>query len=159
MKARFIALLVTLLVGGVLAQPKTEPDYSSLDIVPGTPGGTLTLPLDDSPSTFFYYGEINSNVAVLAQQMFDSLVEFNLDTYELEPGLAESWDISEDGTVYTFNLRDGVTWSDGEPFTADDVVFTYDPNHHQPRGQVGRRGELYLQRGRRRPDGHLRESR
>ncbi len=137
MKARFIALLVTLLVGGVLAQPKTVPDYSSLDIQPGTPGGMLTLPLDDSPSTFFYYGEINNNVAVLAQQMFDSLVEFNLDTYELEPGLAESWDISEDGTVYTFNLRDGVTWSDGEPFTADDVVFTYDQIITNPEAKSG----------------------
>ncbi len=41
-----------------------------------------------------------------------------------QPDLAESWDISEDGTVYTFHLRQNVTWHDGEPFTADDVVFT-----------------------------------
>lgn len=43
----------------------------------------------------------------------------------IEPALAESWDISEDGLEYTFNLRQGVTWHDGQPFTAEDVLFTY----------------------------------
>ena len=41
------------------------------------------------------------------------------------PGQAESWDISEDGTVYTFHLRDGIQWSDGTPVTADDFVFAF----------------------------------
>ena len=40
------------------------------------------------------------------------------------PRLAESWTISDDGLVYTFNLRKGVKWSDGEEFTAEDVIFT-----------------------------------
>lgn len=40
--------------------------------------------------------------------------------------LAESWEVSEDGTVFTFKLREGVTWHDGEPFTAEDVLFTYE---------------------------------
>jgi peptide/nickel transport system substrate-binding protein len=44
---------------------------------------------------------------------------------EIEPALAESWTVSDDGLEYTFNLRQGVTWSDGEPFTAEDVLFTY----------------------------------
>ena len=41
------------------------------------------------------------------------------------PGQAASWDISEDGTVYTFHLRDGITWTDGVPVTADDFVFAF----------------------------------
>lgn len=41
------------------------------------------------------------------------------------PGVAASWDISDDGTVYTFTLRDDAKWSDGEPVTADDFVFAY----------------------------------
>lgn len=41
------------------------------------------------------------------------------------PGAAESWTISDDGLTYTFDLRDGATWSDGEPVTADDFVFSF----------------------------------
>ncbi len=44
----------------------------------------------------------------------------------LEPMLGESIDVSEDGLVYTVNLREGVTWHDGEPFTAEDVLYTYE---------------------------------
>lgn len=43
----------------------------------------------------------------------------------IEPALAESWSVSEDGLEYTFNLRQGVKWHDGEDFTAEDVLFTY----------------------------------
>ena len=46
-------------------------------------------------------------------------------TGDLEPELAESWEISEDGLQIVFTLREGLKWSDGEPLTADDVVFTY----------------------------------
>ncbi len=42
-----------------------------------------------------------------------------------QPDIAESWSVSEDGTEYTFVLREGVTFHNGDPFTADDVVFTY----------------------------------
>lgn len=43
----------------------------------------------------------------------------------VEPLLAESWEMEEDGTAFVFHLREGVTWHDGEPFTADDVVYTF----------------------------------
>jgi peptide/nickel transport system substrate-binding protein len=42
-----------------------------------------------------------------------------------QPDLAESWTVSDDGKIYTFKLRQGVKWHDGEPLTADDVVFTF----------------------------------
>ena len=53
------------------------------------------------------------------------LVTFDGDG-QLMGDLAESWGVSEDGTVFTFKLREGVTWQDGEPFTAEDVVFTFE---------------------------------
>ena len=55
---------------------------------------------------------------------YDFLVGYSLDLGPT-PGLATSWEASPDGTVWTFHLRDGVTWQDGEPFTARDVAFTY----------------------------------
>jgi peptide/nickel transport system substrate-binding protein len=128
-----LALLVSTLA---LAQPR-EVDYSGLGLEPGERGGTLTLALNAAPPTFLYYADLGSDSKLLAQHIFDSLVEFDLETYELVPGLAASWDISDDGTVYTFNLREGVTWHDGEPFSAEDVVFTYNEIIRNPEARAG----------------------
>ncbi len=51
-------------------------------------------------------------------------VRINRTTFELEPWLAETWESSADGRTHTLHLRQGVTWSDGTPFTAADVLFT-----------------------------------
>ena len=56
---------------------------------------------------------------------FEGLTTTDGVTGEVAPALAESWDISSDGKTYTFILRPDLKWSDGEPLTADDVVFTY----------------------------------
>jgi peptide/nickel transport system substrate-binding protein len=63
----------------------------------------------------------DSNVQCL---IFDTLVAPD-ENLEFKGDLAESWDISEDGKLYTFYLREGVKWHDGQDFTADDVVFTF----------------------------------
>ncbi|MBR1820823.1 MAG: ABC transporter substrate-binding protein, partial [Clostridia bacterium] len=55
---------------------------------------------------------------------FDRLVEADSATGEIVPGLADTWDISEDGLTYTFHLHEGVTFQNGDPFTSDDVVYT-----------------------------------
>jgi len=56
--------------------------------------------------------------------IFDSLVEL-APNMSPAPNLAESWENNEEGTVFTFTLRQDVTWHDGEAFDADDVIFTY----------------------------------
>lgn len=57
--------------------------------------------------------------------LYDSLIAQNGLTGELEPAIAESWDISDDQQRIVFTLREGLRWSDGEPFTIDDITFTY----------------------------------
>ncbi|MBB6099816.1 peptide/nickel transport system substrate-binding protein [Deinobacterium chartae] len=134
------AMLVTatlLLAGAAYAAPKKVDGYASLGVVAGKPGGTYTLALGDSPQSFMYYGVIDSNLQTLAQQMFDGLVEYNYKTYRIEPALAESWTVSSDGKVYTFKLRQGVKWHDGEEFTADDVVFTFEQIVMNPEARAG----------------------
>jgi len=86
-------------------------------------GGTLTLRIPGSPQSWNFYGVIDNNAYTVIYQFLDPLVEANPVTNEIEPALAKSWSIK--GNTVTFNLRD-VKWSDGKPFTADDVIFTFD---------------------------------
>jgi peptide/nickel transport system substrate-binding protein len=73
---------------------------------------------------------LNPGTAVLAESytlfelVYDSMYQLQPDG-SYTPELADSVDISDDGTVYTYHLRDGITFHDGEPLTASDVVFSY----------------------------------
>lgn len=102
--AAALALLLALLGGG-LAQDATfrmatfEPD--SLDPAQGGPG----------------YQEY--------QNLYEPLVDAYAKSGEIEPLAAESWTVSEDGTVYTFTLRPELRWSDGEPVTAENYRFAW----------------------------------
>lgn len=63
--------------------------------------------------------------SAVSSMMFEGLISLNPITGETEPALAESWTISDDDLEIIFTLRKGLKWSDGEPLTADDVVFTF----------------------------------
>jgi peptide/nickel transport system substrate-binding protein len=62
----------------------------------------------------------------ILMNMYEGLVRYKDGTLEVEPALAESWTISEDGTTYTFTLRDGVSFHDGSALTAEAVKFNFD---------------------------------
>ncbi len=62
----------------------------------------------------------------ILMNVYDGLVRYKDGTLEVEPSLAESWTISDDGTVYTFKLRDGVKFHDGAEFNAEAVKFNFD---------------------------------
>ncbi|QUS35074.1 ABC transporter substrate-binding protein [Falsirhodobacter algicola] len=62
----------------------------------------------------------------MIKSVFDGLMDYVPGTTELRPGLAESYEISEDGTVYTFTLRTGVRFHNGREMTADDVKYSLD---------------------------------
>jgi oligopeptide transport system substrate-binding protein len=61
----------------------------------------------------------------VAEVLFEGLTRFDPKEGVPIPGLAERWDISPDGSVYTFHLRSNLTWSTGEPITADDFVYSW----------------------------------
>lgn len=73
--------------------------------------------LDPHKTTAYFSFEVLENV-------FDTLVEPDADL-EMRPALAQSWTVSPDQLTWTFRLRPGVTFHDGSPLTADDVVFSY----------------------------------
>src|SRR5690606_23608153 len=58
--------------------------------------------------------------------VYDGLVRFSPDGSEVQPRLIESWESSDDFTTWTIHMRKGAKWSDGEPFTADDILFWYE---------------------------------
>jgi oligopeptide transport system substrate-binding protein len=68
----------------------------------------------------------------IVTSLFEGLTRLDPKTSEPIPGLAEKWEISPDGRIYTFHLRTNLHWSTGEPITADDVVYSWiralDPN-------------------------------
>ena len=86
---------------------------------------TLIYHLGSEPDTLnritatdAYEGRINGFV-------FDSLIERDNATLEFKPKMAKSWEVSDDQLTYTFHLRDDIKWHDGKPFTADDVLYTF----------------------------------
>ncbi len=91
----------------------------------GKPGGTLTYSTISGPKTFNLAISTETSSSEILAYVFEGLVETSWLTAEVEPSLAERWESSEDGLVWTFFLRKGVKWADGAPFSADDVIFTF----------------------------------
>ncbi|KQY25341.1 ABC transporter substrate-binding protein [Cellulomonas sp. Root485] len=126
-------LLTTLVVPGLLltacssGSPAAGSSASATaDAETATPGGTLRFALGASPSGVDPQ-QVGSNVSIyIARQLADSLTDQDPETGEIVPWLAQSWDVSDDLTQFTFHLRDDVTFSDGTPLTATTVKANFD---------------------------------
>lgn len=108
-------------------EPPTEPYVYSGEI--GAYGGSMVLSLPDDPKTFnIIRATETASADVLWVHVFRCLVDYRNggDPPGYDAGLCTKWEASPDAKAWTFYLRKGVRWSDGEPFTADDVVFSYD---------------------------------
>jgi len=94
---------------------------------PGDEGDWLVWGLKSEPATLnpVTRRDIYAEWVVL-RTIFEGLLDYDYDEVKLKPLLAESYDVSEDGLEITFRLRDGIHFSDGEPITTDDVIFTYE---------------------------------
>jgi peptide/nickel transport system substrate-binding protein len=91
----------------------------------GRPGGRITVALPTDPKTLNPILAVDTTSREVIGTMQADLVHINRQTQRTEPALASSWKVSPDGRKYTLALRRDVKFSDGAPFTADDVVFTF----------------------------------
>ncbi|MGB7602319.1 MAG: ABC transporter substrate-binding protein [Candidatus Sulfotelmatobacter sp.] len=107
-------------------------------------GGELRFCLRMEPKTFDPLKVEDEASASIRYLTGGVLVRVNRQTQELEPELAQSWKISKDGRQITFHLRSGLSFSDGTPFTAEDVAYTMqqlmDPALHSATGDAFRSG-------------------
>lgn len=95
---------------------------------PGDAGDWLVWAFRVEPKTLNLYS-VESDIYsrwITVPYIVEPLLFYNYDTLEMEPWLAESWHVSDDGLEYSFVLRDDVYFSDGKPVTANDVIFTYE---------------------------------
>ncbi len=87
-------------------------------------GGTVTIPIVADPTLNPWSPNAFVESLFVNRILFDGLTKPGKDLAPA-PDLAESWTTSADGLSWTFKLRSGVKWSDGQPFSADDVAFTF----------------------------------
>ncbi len=83
-----------------------------------------------NPNTFNY--ALNNSSPNVFGYMYEGLITENALTTEVEPALAESWEISDNKKSIIFTLKDNLKWSDGAPLTVDDVLFTYNSIYLNP---------------------------
>ena len=88
-------------------------------------GGQIVLPVGSDPKTFNEITASETSSSAVTGMLFEGLTTADPFTLKVIPNLAASWEVSPDGLTWTFYLRPGVLWFDGVPFTADDVVFTF----------------------------------
>ena len=107
-------ILVTIILAVIL---------NGCQVIPSNYQSFLFLSTPSDTSTFNY--PLNRSAYNIFGYIYEPLIIENGLTGELEPGLAESWEISQDGQQIIIKLKAGLKWSNGEPLTSDDVVFSY----------------------------------
>lgn len=119
-RAQFLRLLggtaaAAMLPVGLAMSPAALAQGSG-ELIVGISSDINTLDPQMSPNDVFRH--------TIRSTVFEALVFINPDTLKADPMLAESWEIAPDGLTATFKLESGVTWHDGSPFTAADVVYS-----------------------------------
>src|SRR5271166_7046488 len=87
---------------------------------------TLVVSMAADPTGLDPEAVLNNTSGFVMATIYDSLVRYKPGTVEVEPGLAQSWDIAADGLTYTFHLRKGVKFQDGSPMNADAIIQNID---------------------------------
>lgn len=108
-----------------VAQPPAQEELLRTTSEPGTRGGKLVIAQRSEPRSFNPVMAVDQNSVGVNARLQSDLIHINRATQKTEPALAKSWKVSNDGTQFTVNLRHGLKFSDGAPFDADDVIFSF----------------------------------
>jgi peptide/nickel transport system substrate-binding protein len=109
-----------------LALPGVSPGQDMVTTAaPGRPGGRIVYAQRSEPKTLNPVTAADIASREVLHRMIGDLVHINRATHATEPALAKEWTVSPDGRRFTLRLRKGVRFSDGRPFDADDVVFSF----------------------------------
>jgi peptide/nickel transport system substrate-binding protein len=122
-KVAFFALAITFSANSSAARPQ---DYATVSGGVAESGGPLVVVLRSEPKTLNPILSVDATSREVIGAMNADLIHINRETQRTEPALAKSWTISPDGHKYVLQLRRGIKFSDGSPFTADDVVFSFE---------------------------------
>jgi peptide/nickel transport system substrate-binding protein len=95
------------------------------DNAPGHAGGRLAVALRSEPKTLNPALAEDEPSRDVIRCLTADLIHINRSSLKTEPALAKSWSVSRDGKQYTLQIRRGLRFSDGQPFHADDVVFSF----------------------------------
>jgi len=140
-----LACVLTLFLANCGGTQTSTPDSSEgADTASEAPTGALVYGSGGEPVNLEPGNITDGNSIIVQQQIYNRLIDFVPGTTELEPGLAESWEVSEDGLTWTFKVKEGVTFHDGTDFNADAVVFNIE-RWWDPAFEFGYRdsGKLY----------------
>jgi peptide/nickel transport system substrate-binding protein len=122
---RTVRRLSTLVLGAMLA---FAPGAALAQSSPSAPASdekvTFTVGVTGDLNSVNPFKAIDSTESFVIGLMYDQLLRRAQSDYTPEASMAEDWTVSDDGLTWTFHLRDGMTWSDGEPITAEDFAWT-----------------------------------
>lgn len=120
--------------GGSLQEPPSKP---------GKYGGKMTDAAPGDPKTFNYWVSADATSSGTVSPLYSPLIERNAYTLQWEGALADLPIVSKDGLTWTFQLKPDLQWSDGQPLTADDVIFTCDVMYDEKVQYNGRESMLF----------------
>src|SRR5712664_1172890 len=116
--------------------PQRGEELQTSDNEIGRYGGTLVVAQRSEPKTLNPVTAADAPSREVIGRLTADLIHINRASQQTEPALAKSWTVSKDGRVFTVKLRHGLRFSDGQPFEADDVLFSFklylDDKIHSP---------------------------
>lgn len=121
----FLILASALSNRSFFSQEKKPAEFLQLKSLAGRRGGNVSLAISSDPSSFNRMMASGLAATTVTDRLSADLVHINRSTLQLEPALARDWQADKTGQSYLVHLRRGVLFSDGTPFTADDVIFSF----------------------------------